>query len=83
MFTRKPRLRLGKIVISSAKRLLQHNRHKADNPVAPAFVRFWTIADIAGFWREMAWSLMTHKRHWLCTAAMVLMPVSAPIKVLN
>ena len=22
------------------------------------------------------------KRHWLCTAAMVLMPVSAPIKVL-
>jgi hypothetical protein len=24
----------------------------------------------------------THKRHWLCTAAMVLMPVSAPIKVL-
>jgi hypothetical protein len=24
----------------------------------------------------------THLRHWLCTAAMVLMPVSAPIKVL-
>jgi hypothetical protein len=23
-----------------------------------------------------------HQRHWLCTAAMVLMPVSAPIKVL-
>jgi hypothetical protein len=30
----------------------------------------------------MAWSLMTHQRHWLCTAAMVLMPVSGPIKVL-
>jgi hypothetical protein len=25
---------------------------------------------------------MTHQRHWLCTAAMGLMPVSAPIKVL-
>src|ERR1019366_8554052 len=25
---------------------------------------------------------MTHKRHWLCTAAMVLIPVLAPIKVL-
>jgi hypothetical protein len=24
---------------------------------------------------------MTHLRHWQCTAAMVLMPVSAPIKV--
>src|ERR1700738_3462695 len=23
---------------------------------------------------------MTHQRHWLCTAAMVLMPISAPIK---
>src|ERR1700730_2755344 len=23
----------------------------------------------------------THKRHWMCTAAMVLLPVSAPIKV--
>jgi hypothetical protein len=26
--------------------------------------------------------LLTHKRHWLCTAAIVLMPVSAPIEVL-
>ena len=25
---------------------------------------------------------LTPKRHWLCTAAMVLMPVSAPIEVL-
>src|SRR5450755_1775617 len=29
----------------------------------------------------MVCPLMTHKRHWLCTAAMVLMPVLAPIKV--
>ena len=36
MFTRKPRLQLRKIVISSAKRLLQHNRTKADNG------RFWS-----------------------------------------
>jgi hypothetical protein len=27
-------------------------------------------------------SKMTHQRHWRCTAAMVLMPISAPIKVL-
>jgi len=26
---------------------------------------------------------MTQLRHWLCTAAMVLMPVSTPIKVLD
>ena len=25
----------------------------------------------------------THKRHWLCIAAMDLMPVSAPIKMLD
>ena len=25
---------------------------------------------------------LTHKRHWLCTAAIGLMPISAPIKVL-
>jgi hypothetical protein len=30
----------------------------------------------------MTCPLMTHQRHWLCTAAIVLMPVSAPIKVL-
>jgi len=40
------------------------------------------IADIRGFWLAMVCPLMTHKRHWLCTAAIVLMPVSAPIKVL-
>src|SRR5450759_5393432 len=41
IFTRKPRLQLGKFVIICAKRLLQQNRHLADNPVAPAIVRFW------------------------------------------
>ena len=40
MFTRKPRLRLGKIVINSAKGLLQHNRHKADVRGALANVCF-------------------------------------------
>ena len=34
------------------------------------------------FWCVMVCPLMTQQRHWLCTAAMVLMPVSAPIKVL-
>jgi hypothetical protein len=46
-----------------------------------ANVRFWTKADNGGFWPAMVCPLMTHKRHWLCTAAMVLMPVSAPFKV--
>ena len=27
-------------------------------------------------------SLMTQLRHWLCNAAMVLIPVSAPFKIL-
>jgi hypothetical protein len=31
---------------------------------------------------QRVFRLLTHQRHWLCTAAMVLMPVSAPIKVL-
>jgi hypothetical protein len=31
----------------------------------------------------MGCPLLTQQRHWLCTAAMVLMPVSAPIKVLD
>ena len=38
MFTRKPGLQLGKIVISSAKRLLQHYRHKADIRCTENFV---------------------------------------------
>src|ERR1035437_2480981 len=40
------------------------------------------IADTVRHWRLMNRSRMTHKRHWPCTAARVLMPISAPIKVL-
>ena len=39
-------------------------------------------ADKVGFWPEPVCPLMTQQRHWQCTAAMVLMPISAPIKVL-
>jgi predicted DNA-binding ribbon-helix-helix protein len=56
--------------------------HLADIPAAPAFVRFWTKADKGGFWPVTVCPLMTHKRHWQCTAAIFLMAVSAPIKVL-
>jgi hypothetical protein len=44
----------------------------------------WPIreADNGGFWPAMVCPLMTQQRHWLCTAVMVLMPVSTPIKVL-
>jgi hypothetical protein len=44
-------------------------------------VRYWTKADKNGFWPALVCPLMTQQRHWLCTAAMVFMPVSAPIKV--
>jgi hypothetical protein len=33
--------------------------------------------------RRIGAQRMTQKQHWLCTAAMVLMPVSAPIKALG
>src|SRR5450759_280609 len=52
----------------------------ADKSAEPAFVRFWTKADNGGFWTATACPLLTQQRHWLCTAAMVLMPASAPIK---
>jgi hypothetical protein len=55
--------------------------HLADNAVALMFVRFWTKADNSKFWREIVCPLMTQQRHWLCTAALVLMQVLAPIKV--
>ena len=37
IFTRKPRLRPFEFLITSAKRLLQHNRHKAADPGCPLF----------------------------------------------
>ena len=51
MFTRKPVLQLRKIVITSAKRLLQQCRHVADIPSAPAFVRYWVHS---GHWQKLA-----------------------------
>jgi hypothetical protein len=53
--------------------------HLADNPTAPAFVRFWTKADNGGFRPPKVCPLMTQMRHWLCTAAMFLMSLSAPL----
>ena len=35
----------------------------ADNPAAPAFVRYWTKADKAGFWPAMVCPLLTHNGH--------------------
>ena len=32
--------------------------HLADNPIAPAFVRFWTKADNGGFWPAMVCPLL-------------------------
>jgi hypothetical protein len=46
-------------------------------------VAFGGTPDIGGFWSATDRSRMTQVRHWPCTAAIVLMPVSAPIKVLD
>jgi hypothetical protein len=37
--------------------------HKADNPIAPMFVRYWTKADKGGFCPAMVCPLMTHSGH--------------------
>jgi len=42
MFTRKPRLRPAEFLITSAKRLLQHNRHLAAKLTQPLNGRYWT-----------------------------------------
>jgi hypothetical protein len=63
MIIRLPRLQLGNFVTSGAKRLLQHNRRKADIPTAPAFVRYWATADNGGFWPAMVCPLMTQSGH--------------------
>ena len=44
-----------------------------------ANVRLWHIVDIG---LCAACLLLTQSGHWLCTAAMVLMPISTSIKVL-
>jgi hypothetical protein len=38
--------------------------HLADNPVASAFVRFWTKADKVGFWPATVCPLMTQSGHF-------------------
>ena len=37
--------------------------HLADNPAAPAFVRFWGTADNGGFWPAMVCPLVTQSGH--------------------
>jgi hypothetical protein len=40
--------------------------HLADNPVAPVFVRFWTVADNRRFQRVMVCPRMTQSGHARC-----------------
>ena len=49
MFTRKPRLQLEKFAINGAKRLLQHNRHKAAVFQCPLSRRYWSLTGHRGF----------------------------------
>jgi hypothetical protein len=52
-----------------------NRRHQVLSPIGPT-------TDKRLHWGWISRQRLTHKRHWLCAAAMVLMPVSAPIKVL-
>jgi hypothetical protein len=81
------------LALSGASFIPNHARdvaywHLADNPAAPRLSAFGpstkSLRSCRPLQRAIAqrFSAMTHQRHWLCTAAMVLMPVSAPIKVL-
>jgi len=52
----------------------------ADMPTATMNVRYWGQS---GHRADLPpCPLLTHERHWLCTAAMVLIPFSGPIEVL-
>src|ERR1022692_1794518 len=55
----KYRQKTESVFAKTFKSLLQQNRHKADNPAAPVFVRYWTKADKGGFWPGMVCPLMT------------------------
>src|SRR5450759_2958379 len=57
-------------------------RFSAAHPSVVGMSAIGVRADKAGFWSAMVCQLLTLSGHWLCTAAMFLMPVSAPIKVL-
>ena len=52
---------------------------EADKATAPEFVRFWTIADIAGFWGGMACPLMTQSGHGPLSA-LLLNPIRWPFQ---
>jgi hypothetical protein len=56
--------------------------HRVIRGAATYSVAIGVTADIDRRDRSIARSRMTHKRHWLCNAAMVLMSISAPINVL-
>ena len=46
-------------------------------------VAFGPKRTLDGIWPVTVCPLLTRSRHWLCSAAMVLMPVSASIEVLH
>ena len=62
-------------IVEGKKRPFMGSARYRKQPLCPQLAE----ADMSQ-WREIR--VLTHMRHWLCTAAIVLMPVSAPIKVL-
>src|ERR1017187_7633957 len=77
IFIPKSHLEPREFLISSAKRLLQQYRHIADKRTAPCFVAYWTNNGQRWISARVGYDVKTQLRHWLCTAAVVLMPVSA------
>ena len=50
-------------LVNSARALEGDYEGKANNPVAPTFVRYWTKADKVGFWLAEVCPLMTQSGH--------------------
>jgi hypothetical protein len=62
MFTRKPRLRPAEFLITSAKRLLQHNRHFASFRQAAKFVRSWVNSGQTTVWKSNKYAAFDPKQ---------------------
>jgi hypothetical protein len=82
IFTRKSRLRPKEFLITSAKRLLQQNRHKAAEPKAASLRQlFGGAAEVHGWTAPIAFDANDPSVTLAVHAAMVLISISPPIKV--
>jgi len=71
----------GKIVAPRFETFATISALSGQSPHCNNLSAFGQERTTVGFWPKTFCPLMTRQRHWLCTAAMVLMPVSAPINM--